>query len=436
MKLSRILSTFFASLLVATITFSRAQSVMAQTTALKVLHSFTGGTDGGFPKSGVIFDSAGNIYGTTFWGGSDCGVGCGLVYKLTPTGTGKWTESPVYRPISETKGVYPVDLLFGPDGNLYGIDALGGATGSCINNQNCQIAFELSPTSTNYWKETVVQIFSNGVGGGNPSGLVADAAGNLYGTADGGTCCGLVFRLSPNGSGGWQETVLYDFSGTPDGNPLSPLIFDAAGNLYGTISVGGSNNAYCQKLSGCGVVFELSPTASGPWTETILYTFNGSTDGSSPQSGLTFDSAGNLYGTAVQGGNLTGCNSLGCGVIFKLSPSGSTWTETVLHAFTGRGDGGSPVTAVTLDAAGNVYGGTVFGGNLSDCGGGGCGVVFKLAPSSTKGWTETVLHFFSGGYDGKATEGVPLTFEPDGNLYGTAAQGGTANQGVVFSIAP
>jgi uncharacterized repeat protein (TIGR03803 family) len=280
----------------------------------------------------------------------------------------------------------------------------------------------------------VVQIFSNGVGGGNPSGLVADAAGNLYGTADGGTCCGLVFRLSPNGSGGWQETVLYDFSGTPDGNPLSPLIFDAAGNLYGTISVGGSNNAYCQKVNGCGVVFELSPTASGPWTETVLYTFSG-TDGSSPRSGLTFDSAGNLYGTAEQGGNLADCGGFGCGVVFKLSPSGSGWTETVLHAFTGYGDGYYPVTAVILDAAGNVYGGA-FGGNgkpATVCSGG-CGVIFKLAPGS-RGWTNTVLHTFSGS-DGTTTEGVLLTFGPDGNLYRTAAQGGTANQGVVFSIAP
>jgi uncharacterized repeat protein (TIGR03803 family) len=438
MKRSRLLSTFFAALLVAGITFSPAQSVMAQTTALKVLHSFTGGSDGGTPVAGVIFDSAGNIYGTTFKGGdmSACsGFGCGIVYKLTPTGTGTWTESSVHRFQGEAMGLYPTDLLFDSAGNLYGIDALGGVSGSCVNLQDCQIAFELSPTSTN-WKETVLQTFSYGAVGGSPNGMVADAAGNLYGsTAYGGSCCGLVFRLSPNGSGGWQETVLYDFSGTPDGaTPLSTLILDAAGNLYGTTATGGSDNTYCQKLNGCGVVFELSPTASGPWTETVLHTFNG-TDGYYPRSGLTFDSAGNLYGTTEQGGNLTDCGSFGCGVVFKLSPSGSTWTETVLHAFTGHADGYYPFNAVTLDAAGNVYGGIGGGKPSTNCSGG-CGVIFKLAPSSTGHWTDTLLHSFTGGSDGIVTGGVPLIFGPDGNLYGTTEQGGTANQGIVFSIAP
>ena len=426
-------STVFFTVLIAGIILSLSVIAMAQTTAqskpVKVLHSFTGGLDGGFPEAGVIFDSAGNIYGTTFYGGSGCGQGCGVVYKLTPTGTGKWTESTIHRFSSEATGVYPTDLLFDAAGNLYGIDALGGLSGSCANNQNCAIAFELSATSA-YRKETVLQVFSGAGTGIGPSGLVADAAGNLYGTAS-----GTVFRLSPNGSGGWQETVLYEF---PYGNTMSALVFDAAGNLYGTTSTGGSNNTYCQPFNGCGVVFELSPSASGTWTETVLYTFTGP-DGAIPQSALTFDSTGNLYGTTLYGGNLTDCSGSfypgGCGVIFKLSPSGGTWTETILHAFKDGADGAIPVTAVTLDAAGNVYGGTVAGGTLTDCNGGGCGVIFKLSPGS-KGWTETVLHFFTGGLDGKATEGVPLTFGPDGNLYGTVAQGGTANYGVVFSIAP
>ena len=433
-------STVFFTVLIASIALILPAIAAAQTKTLKVLHNFTGGSDGNFPKSGVIFDSAGNLYGTTFWGGnmSACsGFGCGLVYKLTPTATGGWTESPVYLFDSEAAGIYPVDLLFGPDGNLYGIDDLGGTTRICLSTQDCQIVFKLSPTSTS-WKETVLKTFGSGPGGAFPNGLVADAAGNLYGTAWGG-CCGLVFRLSPFGVGGWKETVLYSFSGTPDGDsPLSTLIFDAAGNLYGTTSTGGSDNTYCHKFNGCGVVFKLTPTASGPWIETVLYTFHGP-DGSSPHSGLAFDSAGNLYGTTQNGGKLTDCvrvDSVGCGVVFKLSPSGSGWTETVLHAFTGGGDGAIPVTALTLDAAGNLYGGTVVGGKLTACSGVGCGVIFKLARNSNGGWTETVLHSFTGGSDGEATEGVPLTFGPDGNLYGTAAQGGTANKGIVFSIAP
>jgi uncharacterized repeat protein (TIGR03803 family) len=429
-------STVFFPVLIAGITLSLAAMAIAQAKPLKIIHNFTGGSDGNFPVSGVIFDSAGNLYGTTFWGGSGCGVGCGLVYKLTPTGRGGWTESPVYLFDSEDTGIYPVDLLFGPDGNLYGIDDVGGTSRMCLSTQDCQIVFQLSPTSTN-WKEKVLKVFGSGPGAGSSNGLVADAAGNLYGTGGGG-CCGVVFRLSPFGAGGWKETVLYSFSGAPDGySPFSKLIFDAAGNLYGTTVVGGSNNIFCHKYNGCGVVFELSPTASGTWTETVLYTFHGP-DGAFPFSGLAFDSAGNLYGTTEYGGKLTDCvdvDHVGCGVVFKLSPSGSGWTETVLHAFTGGGDGGVPITAVTLDAAGNLYGGTVIGGKPSTTWSNGSGVIFKLAPNSTGGWVETVLHTFNGS-DGEAAEGVPLTWGPDGNLYGTVANGGTGGHGVVFSIAP
>jgi uncharacterized repeat protein (TIGR03803 family) len=150
---------------------------------------------------------------------------------------------------------------------------------------------------------------------------------------------------------------------------------------------------------------------------------------------LLFDAAGNLYGTASIAGNLSGCSGHGCGVVFELSPSSGGWTETVLHTFTGHSDGGISQTPLIRDAAGNLYGVTSGGGNLSDCNSQGCGVIFKLAPNSSGGWTETVLHAFTNGWDGSFPV-APVTLGADGNLYGTTSSGGASGQGVVFTIAP
>ncbi len=217
------------------------------------------------------------------------------------------------------------------------------------------------------WKEKVLHNFGTGVGGLSPqSALISDAAGNLYGTtSEGGTYGGgTAFELSPAAGGGWTETVLHNFNqnGTDGAFPDAGLVFDAAGNLYGTTSAGG--------LYYDGTVFELSPAVGGGWTETMLHNFiDNGTDGVRPEAGLIFDAAGNLYGTTITGGT-NYCNGYfgnSCGTVFQLSPTeGGGWTETVLHNFIDNGtDGWQPYAGLIFDAAGNLYGTTILGGTYN-----------------------------------------------------------------------
>src|SRR5271155_1634243 len=198
-------------------------------------------------------------------------------------------------------------------------------------------------------------------------------------TATGVPGCGVVYKLTPRAQGTWDETVLYTFTGAGDGSlPFAGVIRDSSGNLYGTATFYG---VVC-----CGVVFKLTPTDKGPWTESVLYSFTGGTDGNAPYGGLTFDPRGNLYGVTLYGGDLSvKCfGATGCGVVFKLAPTRSgPWTETVLHAFTDGPDGAYSLLGVILDSRGNVYGTTFYGGNTTanHCLGGygidvppGCGV--------------------------------------------------------------
>jgi len=264
------------------------------------------------------------------------------------------------------------------------------------------------------------------------SSLIFDSAGNLYGTTMAGgnfNCgngfgCGTVFELSPASGGGWTKTVLYVFNGGSDGEgPGAGLVFDRAGNLYGT-TTGGGGSANCN--FGCGTIFRLSHSSSD-WTEQVLHRFRGP-DGSDPISSLTFDSKGNLYGATRSGGLLTG-GGVGWGTIFRLS--GSTGFA-VLHFFHGKADGWNPLGPFTLDAAGNLYGVTEFGGNFgSACGPDGCGVVFKLTPASGM-WPETILHTFVG-TDGVYPNGG-LVFDGSHHIYGTVSGGGAHGYGVVFKL--
>jgi uncharacterized repeat protein (TIGR03803 family) len=266
--------------------------------------------------------------------------------------------------------------------------------------------------------------------GANPrAGLIADQNGNLYGTTeDGGPWnYGTVFKLTPpaTASGAWTETVLYSFTGHTDGEkPLGGLIADQNGNLYGTTYDGGA--------SGYGTVFELGPpaVAGGSWTETVLHSFdpNGS-DGFQPTAGLIADQNGNLYGTTQYGGGQGYCGSPGCGTVFELTPPatpGGTWTETVLHSFAGYpNDGGVPTARLIVDKKRNLYGTTYIGGpGCSDVHG--CGTVFKLTPPTKGGgtWTETVLYSFLGGNDGAFPYYAGLIADKKGNLYGTTEEGG------------
>lgn len=305
------------------------------------------------------------------------------------------------------------------------------------------LAFTLSlAVSAQAQTETVLYNFAGVPGDGfQPlSGLIFDPAGNLYGTTNeggidtdcqglGNSGCGTVYELSPVGSG-WQETVLYSFSGGSDGGvPAAGLIRDASGNLFGTTQFGGISGG-CSGF-GCGVVFELSPSGSG-WTETVIHSFTGDADGAYPVAGLIFDAAGNLYGTASAGGNsINGCvyqRINGCGVIFELSP-GSSWTETVIHTFIDGSDGAAPLAGLTLDSAGNLYGTAAFAGTA------GKGVAFGIKKGTGGMWRLGVIHAFTGGKDGGDPK-TGLTFDSAGNLYGTAAIDGADFGGVVFELAP
>ena len=260
--------------------------------------------------------------------------------------------------------------------------------------------------------ETVLYNFTGGSDGGYAtSRLTADGAGNFYGTTfGGGLGYGTVFELSPNGSGGWNETVLYNFTGGLDGGgPLySYLIFDASGNLYGTAYAGGAH--------GQGVVFELSPDGVS-WSETVLYSFNSIppnwTDGSYPESGLIMDTAGNLYGTTQTGGGM-----FQPGVVFELSPAKGGWTEQVIFAYPAQ-DGSAGAGGLTMDAAGNLYG----VGNQ---------VVFELSPGQG-GWTANVLHTFGEPKGGLTAQGIPV-LDKNGNIYGTTLSGGAKGNGTVYKL--
>jgi uncharacterized repeat protein (TIGR03803 family) len=253
--------------------------------------------------------------------------------------------------------------------------------------------------------ETVLYNFKGGSDGFTPqSRLTSDGVGNLYGTTGfGGLGYGTVFELSPNGSGGWNETVLYSFTGGADGaNPyMSYVLFDNVGNLYGTTYEAGSY--------GYGTVFELSPVGTS-WTETVLYSFAGGADDANPLNGLITDSAGNLYGRTYESGG-------GNGVIFALSKSGSVWTKQVIY------DGAPGYAGLTMDTAGNIFGVT---GDI----------VFELSPNGHGGWNPTVIHTFAGGpKDGLVAEGTPV-LDKDGNLYGTTLGGGSKNNGTVYELSP
>jgi uncharacterized repeat protein (TIGR03803 family) len=419
----------------------------------QVLYAFQGpAKDGGYPSSGLTMDSSGNLYGTTQFGGvvsAPCNpeyspLGCGTVFELSPNGTGGWTETVLYNFLGGSDGQYPSSgLIFDQAGNLYGATQAGGAS-------NNGTVFELSHGSGG-WTETILYSFQGGTtDGASPQGnLIFDQSGNLYGTTSsggnlssdcdyfGGGSCGTVFKLSPNGSGGWTETVLFEFPGsyapgsTTDGSsPNGGMVFDQAGNLYGTTQAGGSGPCTGADF-GCGTVIELSHGVSG-WTETVLYNFQGGSDGALPQAGLIFDQSGNLYGATQEGGQTsTGnpdCNNAspypGCGTVFELSPNGGGWKETILHTFQMKNDGGYPSSGLIFDQKGNLYGTAGAGAGSSPAD----GMVFALSPKGSGGWAETILYNFQGGLDGSNPQGGVI-FDQAGHLYGTTRNGGPSGCG-------
>jgi uncharacterized repeat protein (TIGR03803 family) len=285
-------------------------------------------------------------------------------------------------------------------------------------------------------KETSLYNFNGGSNDGSApiGGVVADSAGNLYGTTGTGgsytdcspfgQTCGVVFELSPNG-GSWTESVLYTFTGGSDGGePLAGLAIDTQGNLYGTTAIGGTY--------GNGTVFMLSSNA-GVWIESVLYSFRGGSDGAYPQAAVTLHD-GDIYGTTYAGGGnyCLGAPS-GCGTIFRLSQGSDGWTETVLYRFTNGADGAFPYASLILDPSGNLYGTTTQGGyHSNDCAPYGCGNVFQLKHGPS-GWTLNSLHAFT--YDSDGSDPIGGLFAgASGTIYGTAAGGGAGFSGTIFQL--
>ena len=399
----------------------------------KVLYKFTGGMDGASPFGPVIWDESGNLYGTTWSGGSGngCGTsGCGTVFKLTPSSDGTWTESVLYSFCSLTNcadGSNPLaGLIFDRAGNLYGTAEMGSPNDGC-GGWGCGAVFKLTPGAHGSWAESVLYSFSGPADRGQLpwAGLVMDAAGSLYGTTVGGgtgtQCnyyngCGTVFKLTQGSDGSWTQSVLYSFTGVPDGaGPFAPLIWDTSGNLYGTTFFGGANYS--------GAVFKLTPHSDETWTESVLYNF--ASDGEAgPMAPLGLDSSGNLYGTSY------GEGASGNGTVFKLTPgSNGRWTESVLHSFGPRAPG-HPEAGLIFDTNGSLWGTAYYGGAAKG------GAVFKLTPKSGESWSYSTPHVFHG--KPATNPHASVIFDKAGNLYGTTAYcgSGTKCQGVVFEITP
>src|SRR5579859_289842 len=404
------LKLFRASVWAAFALMTCAVSFASQPPATeRIPHSFSGGSDGSDPDSGLTLDSVGNLYGSTFFGGS---ASEGTIYKLSRT-SGGIKETILYNfQGGSADGANPSgSLLIAPGGIIFGTTSSGG--------QGYGVVFELIPSGTSY-TEKILHVFPMGEDPVN-AGVIMDKAGNLYGeTAGGGAFGDGTIYVMKHTSTGYKYALLYSFAGGNDGNyPSGGLIFDSAGNLYGTTASGGANFA--------GDVFELTHNSNGSWSESVLYTFTGYSDGVNPESALAMDSSGNLFGTTVYGGDTSCGGGFGSGEVFELTNSGGVWTKTTVHAFTDTPDGHAPMAGVTFDAAGNMFGTTSNGGNS------GSGVLYEISPT-TGGWSESVVHSFSNGADG-GYPSTPVTFGPKGNLFGTAQFGGTTGDGVAYGFA-
>jgi len=405
----RILFRAFALATLGLLTTIATTPAEAQT--FSVIHTFTGGADGGVPHAGVTVGTPGTLYGTTFEGGT---YGWGTVFKLAQRGSG-WTLSPLHEFAGGSDGENPwAPVTVGPNGALYGTTGFGGSTGGGT-------VFELQPpptackTTICYWNETLLHTFQGGANDGwgnyemyynmiaSYANLTFDQAGNIYGTtaAGGSSNLGVAFELTPS-SGGWTINVLHSFSdnGTDGYRPEYGVIFDPAGNLYGTTESGG-----IQQESG--TVFELSPSG-GTWTENIIYNNFGL---EVYPTALIRDQSGNLYSS-------TGIGDLE-GSVFELKPSNGSWNLSTIHNFFSN----CLPQPVAMDAAGNLYGACELGGRLD------CGMVFKLTNSGGS-WTFTDLYEFSCGGDGQYPAGV--TLDSSGNLYGTTYRGGNLSDCVEF----
>jgi uncharacterized repeat protein (TIGR03803 family) len=430
-------STKFSSALFAAVTLLLAATAWGQG---KILYSFSGPPDGLSPVGGLVRDAAGNLYGATPAGGNtsaeqctDPTNGCGVVFELTNSG-GTWTESIIHTFVPGSgDGINPYgNLIIDSAGNLYGTTEFGGLSCSGF---FCGVGtvYKLSPAGGGLWTETILYNFQAPGDGIYPeAGLTMDSAGNLYGTTGFGgnttICntlgCGTVFELSPGSGGTWTEHILYTFEdGADGGEPGSGVVFDKTGNLYGTGAVGG--DVTCNPPYGCGLVYELSPSGGGSWTETAIHNFENNIGGSFPSTGVAIDNLGNLYGNMLGGAN-------GDGYAYKMSPqTGGGFKFTSLYSFDGTH--GSEPYGTPMVAGGIVYGPLLDGGGDNASCTQGCGGIYRLAPSGS-GVGFSFLGF------GTSPKGAnpkgSLMQDPSGNLYGTTTFGGAHGDGTVFEVTP
>jgi uncharacterized repeat protein (TIGR03803 family) len=418
--------------IVFVLTVVAAPAAKAQT--LAVLHAFTSHNDGAEPGAGMTMDRAGNLYGSTMFGGDwSCTAGegeppgCGVLFGMRKAGSG-WLFNTIYIFPGNLWGYVFVasgGLSIGPNGSLYGITNGGGDfdDGTVFNAVPSPTAPRTALVSWNY--NTLSQFTGNdGAAPTRLDSLQFDSSGNIYGAATYGGPAndGVVYELTPSGSG-WTESDLYSFTGGSDGSHLRGITFGEDGNIYGVAAYGGGNQE-CGYGYGCGTIYELTPSQSG-WTETTLHAFQQGIDGGWPGP-LTRDHEGNLYGiTQAYGPNNNG------GTVWEMSPTNGGWTFSVIHAFPTQTVEDYGPYPLTMDAAGNLYGISGLGGQKND------GFLFRLTPSNG-GWTYTELYDFGtavGQLDGCWPEGAPL-LDAEGNIYGVTRFCGDYGYGTVLEFTP
>jgi uncharacterized repeat protein (TIGR03803 family) len=397
----------------------------------QTIHTFTGTPDCDGAWAKPVADASGNLYGTATGGGA---FNKGCIYKLSPpSGTGHlWTETVIYSFQGGTSdGEFPAGaLIFDRAGNLYGSTEAGGS-------DSLGIVFELLPSSGSDWTENILYNFTSNKSKttGTDAGSLLFRNGELYGSSVwGGQGEGNVFALKEGAGGTWELDNLHSFAG-PDGEEPNyeggPLVYDTQGNLYGSTAFGGAYGA------GEVFEVSPPAAPGGSWTETTLYSFGAyPTDGQGADGGVVLDAAGNLYGATVVGGNSPGFDGT-VYKLSPPSVPGDPWTETIIHNFVGGAtDGSAPYASVAFDKAGNLYG-TTYTGGPGNCyfNFPGCGTVYQLSPNSDGSWTETLLHTFNGSTDGEYPY-AGLYVEPSGRAYGVTSGGGTKGFGTVFGVTP
>jgi uncharacterized repeat protein (TIGR03803 family) len=437
-SLSVTVSILLLAVLMCAGSTAQTESLETNTPSAKfqLLYTFTGGSDG-YAPNGLTFDVKGALYGTTSGGAT----GVGTVFQLKPEVGGGWTLNTIHSFAGGPSDVgYPSSrVVFDRKGSLYGTGSDGGPN-ACIFD-SCGGIFEISPSQTG-WSETLIFSF-NTRSGGTPYAGLTPYKDLFYGATEfgpeshGNVGNGTAFTIALE-NGSWKHKIIHAFAGpVNDGSePISDLIFDKNGNVYGSTISGGTNSF--------GTIFKLTPNGKGGWSEELLYSFPSSYVGGAFPSDLVLDSSGNLYGVTASGGKIEHpeCAYGGCGTVFELKHSKMGWRHIILYEFAGGSDGYSPDAGLVFDSAGNLYGTTVLGGNgtcIYDQIYPGCGTVFKLRPAAHGQWHKTILHNFTGGSDGEYPNYGTLLLNDTGHLYGTTFGGagyGGSGSGTIYQVTP